>query len=74
MGYYPIWAYAHVQDYAKGERMAEYPPIVYATAWNELYKCFGERMQQDEIDLMDAVLSGVTLDIQDEIQRQGDDG
>jgi len=35
------------------------------TAWNELYKCFGERMQQDELDLMDTVLQGVTLDVQD---------
>lgn len=46
-------------------------PIVYVTAWNELYKCFGERMQQEELDLMDSVLQGVELDMQEEsILRQ----
>lgn len=52
--------------------MSEYenlPSSVWAIAWAKLYQCFGERMQQDELDLMDAVLSGVEVDMQDEIQR-----
>lgn len=31
----------------------------YKQAWIELYRAFGERMQQSELDLMDGVLSGV---------------
>jgi len=38
--------------------------------WNTLYSCFGERMQRDELDLMDGVLQGVTFDTQDKIQQQ----
>jgi hypothetical protein len=42
----------------------ELPPSVFKSAWLELAKCFGERMQQDELDLMDSVLQGVELDMQ----------
>lgn len=40
-------------------------PSIYTTAWNELYKCFGERLQQDELDLMDSVLKSVELDMEE---------
>ena len=43
------------------------PSFVWAMAWAELYKVFGERMQQDELDLMDSVLGGVEFDMQDEL-------
>lgn len=45
------------------------PPLVYAEAWRVLYSTFGEHMQQDELDLMDSVLSGVKLEMQDEMER-----
>lgn len=48
----------------------ELPPIVYTTAWSELYKLFGERLDQEGLDLMDAVLRGVITEIQDELQRE----
>lgn len=37
-------------------------PNIYETAWNELFKCFGERLEQDNLDVMDAVLKGVKLE------------
>jgi len=46
---------------------------IYKEAWRVLVVCFGERMQDDELDLMDAVLSGVKLDFeerQDAIQNK----
>jgi len=42
---------------------------VKAQAWDELCKCFGERMQQDELDLMDSVLNGVKLEMEDDMER-----
>ena len=47
--------------------------ITYKEAWRTLAMCFGERMQDDELDLMDAVPSGVKLDSeerQDAIQNK----
>jgi len=38
---------------------------VYKEAWQVLAMCFGERMQDDELELMDAVLSGVKLDFEE---------
>lgn len=35
---------------------------IYKEAWAALYNAFGERMQDEELELMDAVLSGVKLD------------
>ena len=54
--------------------MPEYknlPPIVYATAWNELYKLWGEWLEQENLDTMDAVLRGVKFDMVDEAERFG---
>lgn len=48
--------------------------ITYKEAWNTLAMCFGERMQNEELELMDAVLSGVKLDLgegQDETRQKG---
>ena len=39
---------------------------IYKEAWEQLYNAFGERMQTEELELMDAVLSGVKID-QEEI-------
>uniref|UniRef100_A0A6M3MB27 Putative DNA binding, helix-turn-helix domain containing protein n=1 Tax=viral metagenome TaxID=1070528 RepID=A0A6M3MB27_9ZZZZ len=50
--------------------MVEYAPIVYVTAWDELAKCFGERLQQDELDLMDSVLQGVVIDTLGDVKQQ----
>lgn len=38
---------------------------VYKNAWYTLAMCFGERSQQDELDLMDAVLESVKLDYEE---------
>jgi len=47
------------------------PPSTFKAAWLELVKCFGERQQQEELDLMDSILQGVALDMQEEsILRQ----
>lgn len=41
------------------------PNSIYKEAWNTLAMCFGERMQDEELELMDAVLSGVKLDFEE---------
>ena len=49
---------------------------IYKEAWNTLTMCFGERMQDEELELMDAVLSGIKLDFeerQDALQNQTPD-
>lgn len=43
---------------------------IYREAWLELAKCFGERLQQDELDLMDGVLQGVTIDETNRVIQQ----
>jgi len=40
--------------------------ITYKEAWNTLAMCFGERMQDEELELMDAVLQGVKLDSEEQ--------
>lgn len=40
----------------------------YRIAWMELYKCFGERMQQEELDLMDSILISITIDCEDSVK------
>lgn len=42
--------------------MGNYPGSVYKEAWDKLYESFSERMQQDELDLMDSILLSVTVD------------
>ena len=39
---------------------------IYKEAWVQLYNAFGERMQDEELELMDAVLSGVKLDFEEQ--------
>lgn len=46
--------------------MAEYPLEVYASAWNELYKLYSERLDQENLDIMDSVLKGVVAEMEDE--------
>lgn len=41
------------------------PSSVWAVAWCELYKVFGEQLDQDALDIMDAVWKGVVTDMQD---------
>ena len=43
---------------------------IYEAAWNELSKCFGEKMQQEELDLMDSVLKGVKLEMESDIEAK----
>ena len=46
------------------------PSSVFAEAWAKLYAVFGEQLNQDALDMMDAVWNGVVADMQDELQRQ----
>lgn len=39
--------------------------ITYKEAWRTLAMCFGERMQDEELELMNAVLSGIKLDFEE---------
>lgn len=39
---------------------------IYETAWNELNKLFGERLEQSNLDVMDSVLKGVKLEVEGE--------
>ena len=39
---------------------------IYKEAWQVLYNCLGERMQDEELELMDSVLSGVKLDFEEQ--------
>ena len=46
--------------------------ITYKEAWRTLVMCFGERMQDEELELMDSVLQSVKLDskeLKDAIQN-----
>jgi len=42
------------------------PSSVWATAWCELHKVFSERLEQENVDLMDSILQAVETDIQEE--------
>ena len=43
------------------------PSTIYAKAWATLYNAFGERMQDEELELMDTIFDGIVLDEQDRI-------
>ena len=46
---------------------------IYKEAWAQLYNAFGERMQSEELELMDSVLQSVKLNFeerQDALQDQ----
>lgn len=49
-------------------------PNVYEMAWDELYKLYSEQLNQEELDIMDAVLRGVIAEIKDEAERRGAEG
>lgn len=44
--------------------------VVFVVAWNELYKLYGERLDQENLDIMDSVLQGVKADMKDDIERE----
>lgn len=48
--------------------MPNYSDSVYRMAWIELYRAFSERMQQDELDLMNSVLLGVAADYDEHLK------
>ena len=39
---------------------------IYKEAWLKLGMCFGERMQDKELELMDAILQSVKLDFEEQ--------
>ncbi len=61
-----------------GEPIEEVVTVdIYGTAWNELYKLFGERLEQSNLDVMDSVLKGVKLEmevekeVREEAEKEG---
>lgn len=40
-------------------------PIIYAEAWRVLHNCFGERCQDEALELMDSVLESVKSDYEE---------
>ena len=46
--------------------MKNLPNSIYKEAWNILAMCFGERMQDEELELMNAVLQGIKLDYEEQ--------
>lgn len=38
---------------------------IYREAWQVLYNCFGERMQNEEQEIMDSVLQNTKLDFKE---------
>lgn len=40
-----------------------------AIAWDRLYECFGERLQQDEQELMEGVIQAVRMEMADEVYQ-----
>ncbi len=49
-----------------GETLKKELTYVYEKAWNELYKLYSERSEQDNLDIMDSVLKGVILEMESE--------
>ena len=47
---------------------------VKADAWDILSTCFGERMQDEELELMDAILEGIVADKQERIKWRSERG
>lgn len=45
------------------EEMHEEP--IYTTAWDKLHQVFGEQLRHEDMDIMDSVLKGVKLEIED---------
>jgi len=53
--------------------MIEYenlPSSIWAEAWARLYSAFGERMDDEALELMDAVFKAVVADYQEELARR----
>ncbi len=48
-----------------------FTPDICEMAWNELYKLYGEHLDQDNLDVMDAVLKGVKGEIEGESIKHG---
>lgn len=51
------------------EGMESYQASVYTYAWNELYKLYGERLDQENLDVMDSVLKGMEADLKDRMKQ-----
>lgn len=45
------------------------PSGVWALAWNELYKLYNERLDPENVDIMDSIFQAVVADTQEEIAR-----
>jgi len=54
----------------EGNLIEEIPPYIFGVAWGELYKRFGERMQSEEVNLMESVIKSILLDRESEIETR----
>ena len=41
---------------------------IYAEAWSQLYNAFGERMQDEELEIMDAIFNSIVADEQERVK------
>lgn len=52
----------------KGVPMEYVESNTYEIAWSKLYELFGERLEQDNLDVMDSVLKGVRSEMEGEVE------
>lgn len=45
------------------------PSSIWSKAWATLYSIYGQRLQQDELDLMDSVLQSIEEDARAKLRR-----
>lgn len=56
----------------EGNPIEETIPInVYEIAWEKLSQFYGEQLNQEGLDIMDAMLKGVKLEMESEVQARG---
>ncbi|GAI88059.1 unnamed protein product, partial [marine sediment metagenome] len=48
------------------------PSNIYETAWEKLSQLYGERSEQENLDVMDSVLKGVVLELENELGAKGE--
>ena len=48
--------------------MIDIPDTIYKDAWLTLATCLGERMQDEELELMDAILEQIVLDEEERLE------
>jgi len=60
------WRCNHCGQTYLGSIQGNSPSSIYKETWAQLYNAFGERMQDEELELMNAVLQGIKLDYEEQ--------